>query len=105
MAGILFVIIGLASFGVGFFLFYKLYLEKIIDRRETIDLLRKNGIGDRPENLTKRYYKSQNENLDEREVRKRTNQFMRNNKEFFLRMYEVGRQKDFQTKPEEKKDE
>ena len=68
---------------------YHFVISYKIDRKDTIDLLRQKGIGDRPETITKNYYKTQGENLDEKQVRKKTKEFIKNNKEFFLTMYDV----------------
>lgn len=88
MGGILFVIIGLASFGVGFFLFYKFYWEKKIDRKDVIDLLRSKGIHEQPETIVRNYYKTQQINKTEGEIKKLTSQYSRLQKDFFLTMYE-----------------
>lgn len=73
----------------GFFLFYKLWWERRIDRKDCIDMLRSKGIADHPESITKRYYKLQGQNLSEKEVRKLTNQYVHLNREFFLTMYDL----------------
>jgi len=88
-SGFIIEIIVIASCGAGFFLFYKLYWEKKIDRKDCIEMLRSKGIADHPESITKRYYKLQQENLSEREVRKLTNQYIHLNREFFLTMYDL----------------
>lgn len=71
-----------------FFLFYKFWWEKRIDRNEVIDLLRSKGIADKPETIVRQYYKSQQLNKSESEVKKLTKQYARLQKEFFLTMYE-----------------
>jgi hypothetical protein len=94
MAGILFVIIGLASFGAGFVLFYKLWWEKRIDRKEVETLLRQKGIGEKPQTIVRRYYKTQGKNLTEKEVNKLTNDYTRVQKDFFLTMWENIKQRE-----------
>lgn len=84
-------IIIIASCGAGFFLFYKFWWEKRIDRKDCIEMLRSKGIADHPESITKRYYKLQGDNLTEKEVRKLTNQYIHLNKEFFLTMYDLDK--------------
>ena len=88
-SGLIIRIIIIASCVAGFFLFYKFWWEKKIDRKDCIEMLRSKGIADHPESITKRYYKLQGDNLSEKDVRKLTNQYIHLNREFFLTMYDL----------------
>lgn len=81
------VLIGLGA-GAMLAMLYKWYWSPKKDWDELYAMLRKRGIGDRPESIVKRYYKLQNRNLTEKEVRSLTKQYLFNNKEFFLTMYD-----------------
>ena len=59
-----------------------------------MELLRSNGIADRPETIVRRYYKAQGKSYSEKEVKKLTGQYMENNKDFFLTMWENIKPKD-----------
>lgn len=83
----IFVLIAVAG-GI-FLLFYKFYWSKKIDRDEVLELLSTKGIGDRPETIVRDYYKTQGQVLQEKDVKKLTKQFIQNNKEFFLTMYDI----------------
>lgn len=78
----------IAVAGTAFILFYRFYWSIRIEKEYLVDLLRSNGIGDRPETIVKKYYKTQGRNLEEKEVRSLVKQFRHNNMEFFLTMYE-----------------
>lgn len=98
MAGIFGVIAILIICGVGFLTFYKLYWEKQIDRKDVEEKLAKKGIGDKPETIVRQYYKIiHNEILEEKEVKRRTNQFIANDQEFFLTMWENMKKKNGET--------
>lgn len=82
---------GIVVAGVSFILYYKFYLSRKLDRKETIELLRTRGIGDRPETIVKDYYKKQGKILNEKEVRKLTNDYLSMNKDFFITMWEYNK--------------
>ena len=81
-----------------FFIFYKYFWSRKIDREDVIKLLRTKGIGDRPETIVRNYYKTQGQNLEEKEVKKLTRQFEQNNKESFLTMFDVTKKSKQDTK-------
>lgn len=91
MAGIIFILLGIAGLGTAFILFYKLYWEKRIDRSQVEEMLTKHGIGFSPEEIVKGYYKTKGLNKSDKEVKKLTKQFISNDKEFFLTMWEQSK--------------
>ena len=91
--GITFILLALGVSGLLFALFYKFYWSKKIDYDETVALLRSKGIGDKPENIVKRYYKVKSSDiLTESRVRKLTKEFMQNDKDFFVTMWENSKE-------------
>ena len=89
MAGVLIImaLVGVGAFTM-FALLWKFYWSPKKHWDELYEMLRKRGIGDRPENIVKSYNKLMNNNLTEKEVRKLTRQYLFSNKEFFLTMYD-----------------
>ncbi len=85
------VILGLVAVGgIAFmFLLWKWYLNPKNHWDELYEMLRSRGIGDRPQSIVKRFYELQHKHYTEKEIRKLTTQFLYNNKEFFLTMYDT----------------
>lgn len=54
-------------------------------------MLRKRAIAEKPETIVRQYYKSQQKNLTEKEVKKLTNDYIRLQKDFFFTMYDNTR--------------
>ncbi len=90
MVGVL-IIMGLVAVSAitGFVIIYKKYFQPKEHWDELYEMLRKKGIGDRPENIVKSYYRMQGKFLLESEVRKLTRQYLIHNKDFFITMYDA----------------
>lgn len=84
---VIMVLVGLGAL-VTMLLMYKFYWSPKKHWDELYSMLRRKGIGDRPETIVKDYYKLQHRNLSEKETRELTRQYLFNNKEFFLTMYD-----------------
>jgi len=89
MSGVLIIMGLIATVGITMFLLmYKFYWHPKKHWEELYVMLRRRGIGERPENIIKSYYKLQQRNLSEKEIRKLTKEFLFNDKDFFLTMYD-----------------
>lgn len=89
MSGVLIIagLVGITGIII-FVLLYKYYWHPKKHWDELYEMLGRRGIGDRPENIVKSYYKMKQNNLSEKEVRRLTKSFLYNDKDFFLTMYD-----------------
>lgn len=90
MSGVIIImsLVGITAL-ITFLSLYRYYWHPKKHWEELYSMLRKRGIGERPENIVKSYYKLQQKNLSEREIRKLTKEFLYNDKDFFLTMYDT----------------
>lgn len=89
--------------GLAFYVFYRIYLSPRAQKQAVIEILRKNGIGDKPESVVKNYHlHCMNQKLTEQAVRKLTREYRNNNPEFFLTMY-LNTQSELKKKKEPEK--
>ena len=76
------------------YLVYKLFLQSLLSKRSLTQTLEKYNIDKTPSQIIKEYYKNKGESLSHQEIQKLEKNYIKNEPEQFLAMYDAIRDND-----------